>query len=129
MPLQPTNPPTITAVTQTSVSVTLTPIPLGDNGGSAVTGYILLIDDGLGGSFTQVQDSLSTSIIISNLKTGRSYRLKYAGHNVIYDQGNMFSCDSLQFSHESIALTAIGPDAPTNLRMDHSLRYATQVVV
>ena len=54
LPNAPVNPPNIIAITKTSVSITLDPIPLADNGGSTVTGNIVMIDDGLGGSFKQV---------------------------------------------------------------------------
>ena len=115
LPEPPINPPTITAVSQTSVSLDLSPISSPNDGGSAVTGYIVMIDDGEGGTFTQVQDSLVTTLTISNLKTSRSYRIKYAGRNIIYDNGNMFDCDYLKFSPSAVALTAVLPSSPLSL--------------
>lgn len=71
-----------------------------------------MIDDGLGGEFVQVQDSLDTQLTISNLRSGRSYRIKYAGRNIVYDQNNMYECDSIKFSQSTVVLTAINPDVP-----------------
>lgn len=85
LPKAPSNAPTITSVTQNSISISLTAIPAASNGGSTITGYIVLIDDGLGGDFVQVQDSLTTTLTISNLYEGRTYRIKYAGRNIVYD--------------------------------------------
>lgn len=105
--------------------LTLTAIPLADNGGSPVTGYIVMIDDGLGGPFTQVQDSLNTQLTISNLKSGRSYRVRYAGRNIVYDQNNMFDCDSLKWSESAEFLTAVTPEEPRNLMKHPTLKYKT----
>ena len=52
-------------------------------------------DDGLGGKFTQIHNSLTLILIISNLKTGREYRIRYAGRNIVYDANNMYECDSI----------------------------------
>ena len=49
MPEKPANPPTVTLITQSSISLTLEPLPESSNGGSEVTGYIVEADDGLGG--------------------------------------------------------------------------------
>jgi hypothetical protein len=51
LPDAPANPPNILTLTKTSVTILLDQIPLSSNGGSSITGYIVLIDDGLGGSF------------------------------------------------------------------------------
>jgi hypothetical protein len=51
------------------------------------------MDDGLGGSFTTVHNSLYTNLTLSGLETSRFYRIKYAARNIIYDSGNMFECD------------------------------------
>jgi hypothetical protein len=52
LPEKPVNPPTVTLITQTSISLSLEAIPANKNGGSPVTGYMVEIDDGLGGAFT-----------------------------------------------------------------------------
>ncbi len=85
MPQAPVNPPTVLELTQTSITIRIDPIQGPADGGSSVTGYIVMIDDGLGGDFTQVQDSLNLELTISNLRSGRSYRIKYAGRNRVYD--------------------------------------------
>jgi hypothetical protein len=55
MPEAPVNPPSVVEFDQTSITVALTPIATGSlSGGTPVTGYIVMIDDGLGGPFTQV---------------------------------------------------------------------------
>jgi hypothetical protein len=94
-----------------------------------VTGYIVQIDDGLGGPFTQVQNSLSLQLTISNLRSGRSYRIKYAGRNIVYDQQNMFNCDKIHFSNSVLVLTAIAPGVPLALAHNTLLRYKTAAVV
>lgn len=58
-----------------------------------MTGYIIQIDDGLGGAFTTVQDSLDLILIISGLESSREYKVRYAARNIIYDSENMFECD------------------------------------
>jgi pyruvate/2-oxoglutarate dehydrogenase complex dihydrolipoamide acyltransferase (E2) component len=58
MPEAPQTTPTVTLVTQSSITLTLTELPEERNGGSTVTGYIVQMDDGLGGEFTTVHDSL-----------------------------------------------------------------------
>jgi len=71
--------------TETSITIRIETLPGTSDGGSAITGYIIMIDDGLGGDFVQVQDSLDTEVTISNLRSGRTYRIKYAGRNIVYD--------------------------------------------
>jgi len=45
----PSNPPNVTLITQSSISLTLEALPEIGNGGSPITGYIVEVDDGLGG--------------------------------------------------------------------------------
>lgn len=90
LPSKPVNPPTITLVTPNSISLTLQPIPDASNGGSAITSYIVQMDDGLGGEFKTVSDALTLNLIFSGLQQSRFYRIKYAARNIIYDAGNMF---------------------------------------
>ena len=129
LPEKPVNAPIINTVSQSTITLTLTTIPPANNGGSSVTGYIVMMDDGLGGAFTQIQDSLNTQLTISNLYSGRTYRIKYAGRNIVYDQNNMFDCDSIKFSDSVNVLTAVNPQAPQNLQKDPVLRYKDQIVV
>jgi titin len=123
LPEKPANPPTVTLITQTSISLLLVAIPSANNGGSPVTGYMVEIDDGLGGTFTQIHNSLTLILIVSNLKTGREYRIRYAGRNIVYDSNNMYECDSIHYSESINVLTAIAPTAPLNLFHDISQRY------
>jgi hypothetical protein len=51
MPEKPPNPPRVTLVTQSSISLELDPLAAGSNGGSDITGYIVEADDGLGGDY------------------------------------------------------------------------------
>lgn len=129
LPEKPTNPPTITLITQTSISLLLEEIPTANNGGSAVTGYMVDIDDGLGGAFTQIHNSLTLILIVSNLKTGREYRIRYAGRNVVYDSENMYECDQIHYSSSVNVLTAVIPTIPLNLYHDVSQRYKESVIV
>jgi hypothetical protein len=119
LPEAPLNPPTIDSHTETAISLSLEALDEARDGGSTVTGYLVEIDDGLGatpGAFRRVQDSLATSLIISGLVGGRTYSLRYAARNLVYDSGNMFGCDSIQWSPLASVLTAIPPAPPTNLR-------------
>lgn len=93
MPEKPTNPPTVTLITQSSISFTLEPLPESSNGGSEITGYIVQADDGLGGDYEQVHDSLYMTLILSGLEPSRFYRIRYAARNILYDSGNLFECD------------------------------------
>lgn len=52
LPEKPVNPPILISSTQSTISITLTAIPPASNGGSPITGYIVMIDDGLGGAFS-----------------------------------------------------------------------------
>jgi hypothetical protein len=95
MPEKPEDPPTITLVTQTSITLTLTVLSEDNNGGSAITGYIVEMDDGLGGDFVIKHNSLSMDLILSGLESSRFYRIRYAARNIIYDASNLFECDAL----------------------------------
>lgn len=87
------------------------------------------IDDGLGGAFTQIHNSLTLILIVSNLKTGREYRIRYAGRNVVYDSENMYECDQIHYSNSVNVLTAVIPTIPLNLYHDVSQRYKESVIV
>lgn len=86
------------------------------------------MDDGLGGQFVTVHDSLYLYLILSGLESSRFYRIKYAARNVIYDSGNLYECDQLQFTDEIVVLTAVGPSAPRNIVQDTSLRYRDALI-
>lgn len=129
LPLAPANAPTINTVTESYLTFTLGAIPLANNGGSAVTGYLVYMDDGLGGDYTLVHDSTTLTTTLSNLISGRTYRLKYAGRNIVYDADNMFDCDMLQWSPVSYATTAIEPQTPENLLHFTETRYKEKIVV
>ena len=43
------------------------------------------MDDGLGGDFTTVHDSLELELILSGLESSRFYRIRYAARNIIFD--------------------------------------------
>jgi hypothetical protein len=119
LPGAPLNPPTVATYTESAIGLTLGPVEAARSGGAAVTGYLVEIDDGLGGpaaGYRRVHDSLSTSLIISNLVGGRTYHIRYAARNVVYDSGNLFGCDALRWSPLQAQLTAVAPQAPTNLR-------------
>jgi hypothetical protein len=128
MPEKPTNPPIVTLITQTSISLTLEELPESSNGGSEVTGYIVQMDDGYGGSFQVVHDSLFLTLILSGLDASRFYRIRYAARNILYDSGNLFECDQLQWSEQISVLTAVAPSEPRNLHNSTSLRYRDALV-
>lgn len=124
LPEAPLNPPTVVTITENAVSLTLEAVATARNGGSTVTGYMVEIDDGLGGeaetppegSFRKVHDSLDASLIISTLSGGRIYRIRYAARNLVYDSGNLFGCDSIKWSALVSVRTAVIPQSPANLR-------------
>jgi hypothetical protein len=149
LPEAPPNPPTLVTKTETAISLTLPPLSASSNGGSAVSGYLVEIDDGLGGldgaasagGFRRVHDSLNTfttilPLNIYNLIGGRTYSIRYAARNKVYDSGNMFGCDSLKWSNNLNVLTAVKPATPKNLRhgiaadgTGRLLRFRTKLVV
>jgi hypothetical protein len=124
LPEAPPNPPTANTITEVAVSLTLGALAAASNGGSTITGYLVEIDDGLGGpdgtasasGFRRVHDSMETSLIINNLIGGRTYNIRYAARNNVYDSGNMFGCDALKWSRPLRVLTAVAPATPENLR-------------
>jgi hypothetical protein len=144
LPEAPLNPPTLVTVSETAVSLTLSGVSAPRNGGSAVTGYLVEIDDGLGGlngtasasGYRRVHDAMTTSLIINNLIGGRTYSIRYAARNKVYDSGNMFGCDSLKWSNTLDVLTAVKPATPKNLRQGVAtdgtgrlLRFRTKLIV
>jgi hypothetical protein len=124
LPESPQNPPTVDSHTETTISLTLGTLGSAEDGGAAVTAYLVEIDDGLAGSaaspgartFQRVHDSSVTTLIISNLVGGRTYAIRYAARNIVYDSGNMFDCDGIRWSSLVIVHTAVAPAAPLNLR-------------
>ena len=93
LPAAPTNPPQQTLITETSISLTIAEVPTNANGGSIITGYLVEIDDGMGGDFRQIHDSLTMHLIVNGLTAARTYRIRYAARNIVYDAGNMYECD------------------------------------
>ena len=120
LPKPPANPPLVTLITETSISLTLQQLTPPNDSGSAVTGYIVEMDDGNGGDFTVVHDSLELTLILTGLTSGSTYRIRYAGRNIIYDADNMFECEILEYSESVYVLTAVLPSRPLNLRFDDS---------
>ena len=96
------------------------------NGGSAITGYLIQMDDGLGGDFELYSITTNLNLIIPNLKAGRTYRLKYAGKNKVYDEENTFG-ESLRYSAVQKALIAVPPSPPVKL-MQGTVLYRTALV-
>lgn len=138
LPEAPTNPPTVVTITEYAITLSLEELAPAEDGGSPVTGYLVQIDDGLGGGtgFRLVHDSLTRSLIIGDLQGGRTYQIRYAARNKVYDSGNLFACDFLKWSAPVEVLTAIVPAAPSNLRQMPAtnstsalLRYRTKLVV
>lgn len=109
LPEVPSNPPTATLITQGSISLEIEEVSESGNGGAPITGYIVQIDDGNGGQFTDIHDSLTTQLIINNLESGLIYRLRYAARNIVYDTANMYAIDKLRFGESLYALTAVLP--------------------
>jgi len=128
LPEAPASPPVVTLVTETSISLTIAAIPEASNGGTPITGYFVEIDDGNGGPFTRVHDSLTLDLILSNLKSGTTYQLRYAGRNLVYDANNMFECDHIHYSAVIVVLTAVDPTLPLRLHHDTSMRYKTALI-
>lgn len=128
LPEAPGNPPVATLVTETSISLSIAEISSSGNGGSPITGYIVQIDDGSGGDFTAIHDSLTDHLIVSGLDPGKTYRTRYTARNIVYDADNMYACDSLHFSPSLYVLTAVKPAAPRDLRFDPTIRYKQSLI-
>jgi len=86
------------------------------------------MDDGLGGDFVVVHNSLSLQLILSGLQSSRYYRFRYAARNIIYDSANLFESDMLQYSDEITVLTAVNPSPPLNLQLNTDLRYRDALI-
>lgn len=78
--------------------------------------------------FVEVSNNLQTTITLNNLQPGRTYKVKYAGRNLVYDSGNMFFGDYLQFSNVTTFITATNPDPIKSFTQDQQL-YREQVLV
>jgi hypothetical protein len=128
MPSKPPTPPTATLITETSVTLQLTALDSDQQGGSEVTGYLVEVDDGLGGAYSIVHNSLSLDLILTKLEPARFYRIRYAARNVLYDQDNMYECDQLQYSDPLTVHTAVLPSEPENLAHSTDLRYRDALV-
>jgi hypothetical protein len=57
-----------------------------------------------------------------------TYRVRYAGRNIVYDADNMYECDHLHFSESVYVHTAVLPTVPLNLRFDPTYRYKTSLI-
>lgn len=126
-PVAPINPIDVTEVTKSYISLEITETI--EDGGSPITGYIIEMDDGLSGEFTQVHNSLVTIVTISNLQSSRNYRIRYAARNIVYDSNNMFECDKLHFSPIVTVLTAVEPTEPYDLIHNTDLRFRESVII
>lgn len=82
-PDKPSSAPQRNAQTSESViSVTILPVP--GIHGSAITTYVVEIDDGKGGLFTELQSSLNlVAVKMSGVQRGLNYRLRYKALNEI----------------------------------------------
>ena len=128
VPDAPVNAPVATLITETSVSLSIEALTLSMDGGAPVTGYLVEMDDGDGGDFTVIHDSLTLQLIVNGLQVGTTYRFRYAARNIVYDSGNLYESDHLRYSPSVYVLTAVGPSKPLNLRFDPTIRYKNALV-
>ena len=122
LPQSPLNSPTLVQVNEHSITITLEALDASRSSGSEITGYLVQIDDGLGDlhdgfkNGRLVHDSLETSLIIRNLVGGRTYKVRYAARNLVYDSANLFSNDEIKWSPSLVVKTAVFPKHPLNVR-------------
>lgn len=86
------------------------------------------MDNGLGGEFKVVHDSLALSMILSQLEPSRFYRIRYAARNIVWDSNNLFECDKLQFSEPLTVHTAVRPSEPRALRHMEEIRFRDALI-
>jgi hypothetical protein len=79
----PTSPPPVTfpSVTRNSITLTWSVVTGQDTGGTTlqpitVTNYLVFMDNGFGGSFTQVGSTTSNTFTMNLLKSGLPYKFK-----------------------------------------------------
>lgn len=65
---------------------------------------------------------------MTQLESGRHYRIRYAARNIVWDADNIFECDRLQFSEPISVWTAVTPSKPLHLAHDMSLRCRDALV-
>lgn len=75
-----------------------------------------------------MHDSLFMTLILSGLEESRFYRIRYAARNILYDSGNLFECDQLQWSEIVTVHTAVAPSTPRGLAHVTSLRYRDALI-
>jgi hypothetical protein len=67
-------------------------------------------------------------LTLSGLVASRYYRIRYTARNILYDSGNLFECDELQWSEEITVHTAVAPSIPRGLAHTTSLRYRDALI-
>jgi hypothetical protein len=72
------NAPVVTLESSSLISVTLSWAPPTDDGGMPVEGYILSMDDGIGGPLAQIYKGTATKFARTGLATGYTYRFDVA---------------------------------------------------
>ncbi|CEL98343.1 unnamed protein product [Vitrella brassicaformis CCMP3155] len=108
----------VTSATSTAITLSWTDITASPaNGGSAVTSYRIVINDGLGGStFAQAvspDDAGTPATTTVTLVPGRYYLLKVAAQNLV-TTGNALNDQTLQFSSEVATYAAETPLPPAD---------------
>mmetsp|Transcript_29137 Transcript_29137/g.28200 ORF Transcript_29137/g.28200 Transcript_29137/m.28200 type:complete len:339 (-) Transcript_29137:570-1586(-) len=104
-PVTPTLAPILGSYDETSATITLTPLTGLDAGMSTITQYELLYDAGtLGVTWSTYTLTTSTTISVSGLSSGSTYKFKYAAKNV-------FGW-SPSYSPELTMKAMVIPDAP-----------------
>lgn len=98
--------PTITAYSDTSITVTWSALSSPANGNSAVLAYELRWDNGLGTPNIELSNVLSTSYVVTGITAGTTYKFVVRARN-IYGSATLYSPEA----------TATAIDAPGKLDM------------
>jgi hypothetical protein len=86
------------------------------------------MDNGLGGEYKVVHNSLALNMILSQLEPSRFYRIRYAARNIVWDFNNLFECDQLQFSAPLTIHTSVRPSEPRALRHMEEIRFRDALI-
>jgi hypothetical protein len=118
-PNAPPAPPTVQNTTSGTVSVSLLP-PI-DNGGPAITGYVVYVYLNNQLVRTETAPASESSISISGLNIGSTYKFKYAASNGALSGLSDYSAD---------IILSQAPDTPTDLfAMDYTFEAIYKMIV
>ena len=120
IPIKPDKPLALTASAiskSVKIEVPSYTTPNSISGSTAITRYIIKMDNGKSGQINNViNDSINTIINVDGLELGLTYRFKYAISNLVYDWNNINN-EELVYSDEYSITIASAPRQVKNLKI------------